>query len=76
MVQRFRCATVMIMQGQDSGNYEGEMRADPQGDWVMLTTYQDETARLRAEVARLKKHVSRLQGYLADDLNNCTFVRD
>ena len=61
MVQRFRCATVMIMHGQESGDYEGEMRSDPEGDWVMLSTYQNETARLRSEIARLKKHVTALQ---------------
>ena len=61
MVQRFRCATVMIIHGQDSGDYEGEMRSDPEGDWVMLSTYQNETARLRAEIDRLKKHVAVLQ---------------
>ena len=75
MVQRFRCATVMIMYGQESGDYEGEMRHDPDGEWVMLSTYRDETARLRAKIERLTKQVTRLQGYLADDLNDCTFAK-
>jgi len=49
------------------GMYDGDvyhepiMKEDPDGQWVKLKTFEDETARLRAENARLKKQVAALQ---------------
>lgn len=53
MVQRYRCATVMIVQGMDSGQHEGEMKPDPRGDWVPLSEYNSDIAQLNAEINRL-----------------------
>lgn len=53
------------------GMYDGDeyhdavMEESEHGKWVKLETYNDETARLRAQIDRLNKHVHVLQDKLA-----------